>query len=189
MDLKLRVDGTTPLLQCNAAMLLAPGPAKTRAEKDLSPADQAKQRVYLDDEDRFVHPTVAFRNAILGGGKEVKIGRAAAAKYLAGALILNPQPSAVLLDNRDKPFQEYEVHAASVVMPATKGRVVRGWPKFNDWHVNLDAYLDETIWNEPIETLQRIFDFAGRLVGVGDGRPEKRKLGFGQFRVTILDMT
>jgi len=187
MELKLNIVGTTPLLQNNASVMLAGGPAKTRAEKDLPPHDQAPNRVYLNSEEQFVHPTVAFRNAIMGGGKEVKIGRANAAKYLSGALLLNPQPSAVLLNQKTKkPFEKFDVHVAMVVMPSTGGRVIRGWPKFENWMVELDAYLDEVMWSESMETLQRIFDFSGRLYGVGDGRPEKRKLGFGQFKVEIV---
>lgn len=188
MELKLRVNGTTPLLQSNASIMIAESlqPAKTRAEKDLTPERQAEKRVYLNDDGQFVHPTTAFRNSFLSGAKEVKIGRAAAAKYLAGALLLNPQPATVLLNEDDEPFEKYEVHSATVVMPSTKGRVIRGWPKFNNWHVNLDAYIDETMWPESNQTLQRIFDFAGKLVGVGDGRPEKRKLGFGQYTVEIV---
>ncbi len=184
MELKLHVKGTTPLLQHNAATMLDVGPAKTRAEKDLPPAQQAAKGVYLDKDGMFVHPTAAFRNAILTGGKEVKIGMSASSKYLAGAMILNPQPGVVLVDDDGDPLTEYEVHVATVKMPTSGGRVIRGWPKFNEWNVHLDCYIDDAMWPSDLETLERILGFAGKLAGVGDGRPEKRKLGFGQFEVS-----
>lgn len=186
MELELEVKGLTPLLQNNAAPMLTAKKGKTTAEKDPSPEYQASQGIYLNDDDQFCHPTVAFRSAILGGGKEVKIGRSAASKYIAGALLLNPQPDVVLLTTEGEPFAEYDLHVASVVMPSTKGRVVRGWPKFKNWQVHLSAYIDEEMWPADMETLERVFKYAGTLYGVGDGRPEKRKLGFGQFEVKVL---
>ena len=68
----------------------------------------------------------------------------------------------------------------AVVMPATKGRIVRYRPRLNQWKVSFDIEFDNTLITET--QLRRVVDDAGSRVGLLDFRPE-RKGPFGRFIV------
>jgi hypothetical protein len=67
-----------------------------------------------------------------------------------------------------------------VVVPATKGRVVRHRPRFDEWRVTYSVEWDETLMTEG--QVRRIVDDTGSRVGLLDFRPEK-KGPFGRFVV------
>jgi hypothetical protein len=67
-------------------------------------------------------------------------------------------------------IQEYEIDRRSVVVPATRGRVIRAIEIRND--------------QLPIEVVKQILDNAGNEVGIGDFRPR-----FGRFIVTEFKET
>lgn len=180
----IKITGTTPLMQsCPQAMLFAPK-GKTRAQTDLPPSEQAEVRVYKDGE-LFVHPASAFRNAFITAAKQFKIGRASAASKLAGAMSLEPADYVVICDLNGEPVTDYEVDVRTVVMPSTKGRVVRGRPKFSEWGCALTLTMNDKFWPGDDDLLNEIFDYAGEMIGVGEGRPEKRALTFGKFKVEL----
>lgn len=159
---------------------------KTRAQANPAPHEEAENGVYRNDDDQFCHPVAAFKNAFVTAGKKYKIGRASAASSLAGAMSLEPADYVVLCDSEGEPLNEYEVDIRTVVMPSTKGRIVRGRPKFKEWGCVLQLTLNDKFWDGDDELLNDIFEFAGQMVGVGDGRPEKRALQFGKFTVEAV---
>jgi hypothetical protein len=188
MKLALHIEGETPLLQNNAAVMLA-AKETTKAKADRPPNEQAATSVYMQD-DLYVHPTIAFRNAFIGGAKKVKspLGRGFAATPFAAAATLHPLDYAVLSDSKGKPLTKYDIYVTTVRRPPrTGGRVTSGRAKWNDWHVFLDLELDERIWpKEANDSLDAIFEFAGLMQGVGEHRPELRGIGFGKFKVNIV---
>lgn len=70
-------------------------------------------------------------------------------------------------------------------MPSTKGRVIRGRPKFTEWGCVLTLGLNDKYWPGDDELLEEILSYAGEMIGIGEGRPEKRALQFGKFRVEL----
>ena len=74
-------------------------------------------------------------------------------------------------------IQKWEPDSRTVVIKATRGRIVRVRPKLNDWALDFTIELinDEM----PIEVVKSALDDAGREGGLGDYRPR-----FGRFIVT-----
>ena len=70
--------------------------------------------------------------------------------------------------------QKYTIHKVGVVIPATKGRIIRYRPMLSDWILDFEVQ----VWDDRIteEVLKMALDEAGRTVGVGDWRPK-----FGRF--------
>lgn len=179
----IKIVGTTPLMQNNPQSMLFAPKGKTRAQTNLPPHEQAERGVYRDGE-LFVHPATAFRNAFVTAAKQFKIGRTSAATRLSGCMSLDPAEYVVICDGNGEPVKDYEVDVRTVVMPSTKGRVVRGRPKFNEWGCTLTLTMNDKFWPGDDDLLREILDYAGEMVGVGDGRPEK-KLTFGKFKAEL----
>ena len=68
-----------------------------------------------------------------------------------------------------------------VIVPSTRGRIIRSRPRFDNW--NLDFTIQITDSQLPFEVLKEILDYAGNSVGIGDFRPR-----FGRFIVTKFDL-
>jgi len=77
-------------------------------------------------------------------------------------------------------YQEWTPDVRTVVVPSTKGRIVRKRPKFMEWE--LDFVIE--IWNSemPAEVVNSALGDAGREGGLGDYRPR-----FGRFIVTKFE--
>jgi hypothetical protein len=80
----------------------------------------------------------------------------------------------------DLGVQKYVVDGRTVVIPATKGRVMRYRPRLNEWSVQFLVEYDDTLLNE--EQMRRVVDDTGTRVGFLDFRPEK-KGPYGRFMV------
>ena len=75
---------------------------------------------------------------------------------------------------------EYEIHKALVVIPSTKGRIMRYRPMFKQWMLEFIIEFDDEI---AVDAIKEALEIAGKYVGIGDWRPEK-KGKFGKFQVT-----
>jgi len=65
--------------------------------------------------------------------------------------------------------QKWEPRSDSVVIPSTKGRVLRKRPMLKEWELSFELTFDEKLM--PPEVLKRILDSAGESIGIGDWRP------------------
>ena len=77
--------------------------------------------------------------------------------------------------------QSWVVDSRPVVVPATKGRIIRHRPRFDEWTASCELEWDDTLLTK--EQVRRIVDDTGRNVGLLDFRPEK-KGPYGRFVVT-----
>lgn len=142
-------------------------------EKKL-PEEQARLALYEQDGNAFV-PGVNIQRALVAGATFSKgKGRASLQKSAAAALFVNE--SQVLLNGA-----KWVIDARPVSIPATKGRVVRYRPRFDEWELRFTITFDETLLTE--QQVRRIVDDTGSRVGLLDFRPE-RKGPFGRFMVT-----
>jgi len=74
-------------------------------------------------------------------------------------------------------IQKWIPDKRSVVVPATRGRIMRVRPRLDEWELSFTIELrNEQV---PIEVVKQILDTAGNEVGIGDFRPR-----FGRFIVT-----
>ena len=75
----------------------------------------------------------------------------------------------------------YVIDSRPIVVPATKGRVMRHRPRLDSWKLKFQIEFDDTLVTE--KQVRQIVDDSGRLVGLLDFRPEKRG-PYGRFVVT-----
>ena len=73
-----------------------------------------------------------------------------------------------------------EVDSRPVTIPATKGRVMRHRPRYDQWAAKFRLRINEDVLAE--ETIHQLLEEGGTRIGIGDYRPEKGG-PFGTFRV------
>ncbi len=98
------------------------------------------------------------------------------------AAVFLAEPECIITDAKGKPLTKYAIDRRSVVNPANKARVLRCRPVWNEWSTKLALEIDAAIFTE--QQLLQSQQLAGRIIGVGDYRPEKGG-GFGRFTAAI----
>lgn len=142
--------------------------------------EQAKIAEYRNPDGKLYVPSVALQRAFVSGATYSKgKGRGNLAKPVAACVIVTPEY--LILDP-----QKYTIDSRPVVVPATRGRVVRHRPRFDHWTISAKIEWDPDLLTEA--QLRRVVDDTGKRVGLLDFRPEK-KGPFGRFMVTSWDVT
>ena len=77
-------------------------------------------------------------------------------------------------------IQNWVTDARSVVMPSTRGRIMRYRPRFDEWKLDFRIVVNDD--QIPTEVIKGILDHAGNHEGIGDYRPK-----FGRFIVTKFE--
>ena len=141
-----------------------------------SVAEQAEYAAYRDPETKGLYvPGVAIQRCMVNAATYSKgKGRGTLQRVVAACLLISPDRA--LLGQTT-----YAIDSRPVVMPATKGRVMRHRPRLDAWGVRFTIEYDDTLL--PEAQVRRIVDDAGSRVGLLDFRPE-RKGPFGRFIVT-----
>jgi hypothetical protein len=143
---------------------------QTGSHKDPDITD----KFYLDNGKPYI-PSVYFRNSLIEAGKQFKItgkGKSNFSKLIGATVDINPG-----IISCDFP---YEIFRCSAVNPMTKGRMMVSRPKMLKWDCAFVVILnDDSIEGE---TIKEILDHAGKYVGIGDWRPEKKGM-FGKFMI------
>lgn len=171
--------GISPLLQNNPANFIGKtgDEALSAGKKVYNDDEEAKLRLYLDSDGAFCHPCEAFTKAMVKSVAGKKFGKMFATAAIKGAVFI-AEPHAMLLDEKGKPIESYSIDRRPVVVG--KARVLRCRPSFPKWRVKLALEVDTAILRP--DDVKDALALAGRIVGVGDYRPEKGG-GFGRFRV------
>ena len=108
-------------------------------------------------------------------------GTRKSARYVVPSAVRVLEEAVVILDpETNKPATEWEVDSRSVVIPATKGRIMRHRPRWDKWRMKVNVTVNDDIL--PVDFVHTLFNEAGTTQGLGDYRPE-RCGGFGCFRV------
>jgi len=83
--------------------------------------------------------------------------------------------------NGTGPAKSFEVDSRPVTIPATKGRIMRHRPRFDQWGLKFDLIVNDDLLS--VDMAQQLLQEAGQQIGIGDFRPEKRG-PFGCFLVS-----
>jgi hypothetical protein len=170
-SVSVTIKGISPLLMNRFPM----EPIEAREKK--TPGEQAELAAYRipgGTEELYI-PGTAIQRSLVGAATFSKgKGRASLQKAVAACILVSPEY--VGLGQTD-----YAVDARPVVIPSTKGRVMRYRPRLNDWVGTFILDYDDTLIAE--NQLRRVVDDDGSRVGLLDFRPE-RKGPFGRFMVT-----
>lgn len=172
---KVQITGITPLLHNKPEEY---GFNEQWVEKKASTDWEAEalKKLYIDSEDKIYQPATHIDRALIEAGKKIKVKGQGKATY---SKLFGSMASVEEFEIIHKK-QKYEIHKALVVIPSTKGRVMRYRPMFKEWILEFHIEFEEEI---PAEVVKEALEIAGKYVGIGDWRPEK-KGKFGKFQVT-----
>jgi len=155
---------------------------KTRRKSATSDDKEVETSLYRLPDGTIYQPSTHVLGAIRAAAARFQIKGRNKATYKnivsGGAVVIEP-------DAIPHVFQKWEIDSRPVVVPATKGRIIRKRPCLREWALSFKLFLDEE--ELPVEVLKEIFDVAGRSVGIGDFRPSKGG-PFGRFYVSRFDV-
>src|SRR5262245_11373834 len=166
---QVTIQGTSPLLMHAFPMVPIEGLDKK------TPLEQATLALYKATDDTIYVPGVAIQRTFINGAVYSKgKGRGTLQRSAAACLMISPEH--VTMDP-----QGWEIDSRPVVVPATKGRVMRHRPRFDKWTLTFEIEYDDVLLNA--KELRKIVDDSGQRVGLLDFRPAN-KGPFGRFMVT-----
>jgi hypothetical protein len=178
MLIKVEIEGARPILLHNPAGMATPTVGGKNAPIPL-PAEEAKGYLYwLDDEQSSLAlPSMMILRSFINGASGYKFGKQSAATVLAGGVEIDP----LMISFNTK---EYKLHTCRVVVGMGKG-IMRTRPLIPaGYKLEFDMLVDDTCLNESHAPIMReIMETAGRRMGLGDFRPQK-KGPYGKFNVT-----
>ncbi len=175
---KVEITGITPLLmnkpeEYGFDVQWVEKQASEDWEKD------ALKKLYRDADGTIYQPSDHIWRNIIEAGKKIKMKGAGKATYskIFGSMV-SVEPFAI---PHEKP--DYEIHKKLVVIPSTKGRIMRYRPMFKEWQLTFEVHFEEEI---PVAVIKEALEIGGRYSGIGDWRPEKKGV-FGKFQVTKFE--
>lgn len=169
-SIKCTIEGISPLLM--NAFPMEPLP---RGWEKLSPADQCINAEYRDESGELFVPGVAVQRCLINAAVYSKgKGRASLMKPVAASVMISPEHIGLGV-------KKYDIDSRPVVIAATKGRIIRHRPRFENWKISFEIEYDDELLSEA--QVRQVVDDAGKRVGLLDFRPEK-KGPFGRFMVT-----
>ena len=172
---EVEITGTTPLLQNKPEEY---GFDQQWVEKQASEdwEQEALKKIYRDAEGTIYQPGDHLWRNLIEAGKKIKMKGAGKATYskIFGSMA-SIEPDAI-------PHQhpEFEIFKKLVVIPSTKGRIMRYRPMFKKWKLTFNVLFEDEI---PQAVVKEAFEIGGKYSGIGDWRPEKKGV-FGKFQVT-----
>jgi hypothetical protein len=152
------------------------GGSERKGERDSPERKDVFVKAYSDADGKLYQPAVMIHRAMIRAASSYKMpggGRKAITPLIAGAIAFEPEAIPHLNQN-------WVVDSRTVVVPATKGRINRHRPRLDKWELRFEMKLMDDRLQPGM--VQRILEDAGRLVGIGDYRPEKTG-PYGRFRV------
>lgn len=174
MKIHITIQGVTPLLMNR----FREEQLTEKADKTLTPREQAKLTAYLDDKERLYLPTMNIYSSIIGAGRFHKQGKNKISTQRSSLI-----PAGVLMTEEIAYFMkptDFEVDSRPVVIPATGGKIMKHRARLDEWKLKFMLDVDQKVFTE--KELRRIIDDAGSKIGLGDFRPERRGF-FGRFVV------
>jgi hypothetical protein len=180
---KIVIEGTTPLL-CNrftdaAQEKATNGVGISTIGNRGTPQEIAESKLYLDLDGEPMIPQPNLLRCIIDAGKFFKAGKSKVTTIKSSLI-----PSCVEIEGvciKIHHEQPWKVDSRPVRIPSTGGRILAHRPCFDDWRLDFELILDETII--AARMLRDIVDAAGKRIGLGDFRPDC-KGPFGRFVVT-----
>ena len=177
----VKIMGVTPILQHKFDESAEQG-KQTRnvVQNHGSPREQA-EKVCMKSGHTFYFPGTWIASTIREAGGSHKLrGSRKSAKYVVPAAVRVQEIEITILDADGKPASNFEVDSRPVMIPATKGRIMRHRPRFDTWQAVFTLLINDNLL--PEEFVHQLLNEAGEQQGIGDFRPAT-KGPFGCFRV------
>lgn len=178
---QVEIRGTSPLLIHRFGEEAENGKATRQIEvKVRDPREEATKHAYISKDGTYYFSAFAIPNAMGNAGSNHKMrGSRKTLRFIVpSAVRMNVE--AVTILNGAGPAKSFEVDSRPVTIPATKGRVMRHRPRFDQWGAKFDLIVNDDMIS--LDMAHQLLNEAGVSIGIGDFRPEKRG-PFGTFRV------
>lgn len=176
------ISGLTPLLQHRFSDADEVQSA-TRAVhiRTQDPRTEAEAVAYRTHDGALYMPGACIARLLREAGAAHKQrGSRKSMKFVVPAATLVLEDQIILRDGFGKPVKDFEVDSRPVVIPATKGRIMRHRPRINNWHAEFSIEVDVDALDATL--VHQLLVEGGNKLGIGDYRPEKSG-PFGKFQV------
>ncbi len=152
--------------------------------KTADPRAEATANAYIAPDGTYYFNAFSIAGAMGNAGSNHKMrGSRKSLRFVVPSAVRVPTDAITIL-NGDGPAKSFEVDSRPVTIPATKGRVMRHRPRFDNWGARFELLVNDDLLE--VETAHQLLTEAGVGIGIGDFRPEKRG-PFGTFRVTLWE--
>lgn len=149
--------------------------------KKVDPREAAESVCYRNTKGELYCPGDAIARMLREAGAAHKQrGSRKSIKYVVPAAVTVVDDQLILRDAEGKALIDFEVDSRPVVIPATKGRIMRHRPRINLWHIEIPLLINEDILDNTM--IHQLLAEGGSTHGLLDYRPEKGGR-FGRFRV------
>lgn len=184
---KVRIDGTTSLIQhrfSEEAEGELGQATRLIGENRGTPRERADRVAYRAPGGYLYHPGAAIARLLreAAGAHKIKGSRKSAKYIVPGAVFVLEDEIKLVHPETDILLADYEVDSRPVVIPATKGRVMRHRPRHDRWAMWFHLEIDDSLLSP--DFIRQLLEEGGRKLGLGDFRPEKGG-PFGRFGVTF----
>lgn len=193
--LKVTCTGISPLMMDRMSPetlnSLATG-VRIQVAKDRPAEDVAKEKIYRDPNGRIALPAEMLFAALVGAGRNVKIGKKGISTAMTTMLpdFMSIEEAHLPLTNipadangHEKDFWSADMRKGMGYNGKTPTAVAITRPKFPDWEFEVTVTVDDKkVGNDTIEAL---FTNAGSTQGLGSFRPNKKGM-FGRFKVAKM---
>ena len=184
MRLKIRIEGTTPLI-CNrftdaAAEASSSGTRGSGSAQDRgTPLEIAESKLYVGLGGKPMIPQPNLLRCLVEGGRFHKVGKSqlttSKSSHLYACVSIEGAEISLIHE------QPWKVDTRAVRIPSTGGRILAHRPMFDDWALEFEVLLDTAILGAKV--FRMVVDDAGNRIGLGDFRPAT-KGPYGRFVVT-----
>lgn len=170
MKFNIKIKGLAPLLfnrfpdEDNADG--KSGSKKRKPTKD----EQVQASMYFDENGKVYQPAEHFVGAMVKASTSFKLeGKKTYKDLVKGSLFIEPMK---IVHKK----QKYVADWRSVVIPSTRGRVMKGRGRMDDWELEFQMICIDPRANK--QDIVEMLTYAGNYIGVGDYRPR-----YGRFTV------
>lgn len=183
--IEVEIRGVTPLLIHRFTEQTEQGkPTRRQIVTNDDPRAEATKNAYIAKDGTFFFNSYSIAGAMGNAGSNHKMrGSRKSLRFVVPSAV-HVSGEAITILNGDGPAKNFEVDSRPVTIPATKGRVMRHRPRFDEWGARFEMMVNDDLL--AIETAHQLLTEAGQSIGIGDFRPEKRG-PFGTFRVTRFE--
>jgi hypothetical protein len=179
----VEIKGTTPLLIHRFTEESEQDKKTRRIEtKRRDPRDEATKHAYIAKDGTYFFNAFAIPSCMGNAGSSHKqTGSRKTLRFVVPSAIRMESDTVTINNGEGKPAKDFEVDSRPVTIPATKGRIMRHRPRFDQWSAKFRLFVNDDLLSP--ESAHQLLNEAGVSIGIGDFRPEKRG-PFGTFLVT-----
>jgi hypothetical protein len=170
MKFKVKVKGMAPLLFNRYPDEDNPD-GKSKAKRVQPTKDeQVEKSLYRNEKGKIYQPSEHFVGSMVKAGTNFKLeGKKTYKDVVKGGVFIEPLKIEHLK-------QAYVADWRGVVIPSTRGRVMKGRARMDEWELEFDLICIDPRAEDNV--IKNILEYAGAYIGVGDYRPR-----YGRFEV------